>query len=153
MARGSRSSRTPSARTTATANDPLRSLLGGSISEPWSVASSFQDFRDLTAVEDYRQWNPESVPPIRTVTGGRTWSIVRAPKLVVHRRPVLARSYYTNLPVGLQLPVGVKRVGMFPVVTCVRRAIRRSVIFAMGKRHKGAGASRRRRNEQSKVGC
>lgn len=152
MARGSRSSRTPSARTTATANDPLRSLLGGSISEP--VLSLLRPFSNpLIEVEDGRRWAPLEVRVPLSVTGNRTWTIVRAPKRVIHSRPLVARHYYTNLPIGLQVPIGIKRTGMFPVVTCVRRAIRKSVLFATGRTRKGSGARRRNRSYSSHVGC
>lgn len=165
MARGSRSSRTPSARTSRTANDPLASLLGGSISEPdWRRnLDDMQRQNDLLdaagysydrgIVRDGRYWNPDPDPSPVTVTGNRTWSVVRVPKLIVHKRSPIARNYYTNLPVGLQVPIGVKRAGLFPVLTCVRRKIRKAVMFATGRRHKGSGAGRRRRGEQSKVGC
>lgn len=132
-----------SARTPATANDPIRSLLGPSNYSSFASPS-------LLEVEDGRQWHPDPDPPVRTTSGNRTWGIVRVPRLIVHRRPVLARSYYTNIPVGLQLPVGIKRVGMFPVVTCVRRAIRKSVLFATRQTGKG---SRSKRSPRSHVGC
>lgn len=110
-------------------------------------------------VEDGRQWNPDRRP--RTVTGNRVWigiapgkgGIVRRPGYYLHSRPWIARDYYSGAPRGIQLPWGVKYEGMFPVLTCVRRKIRRGVMFA--KRKVGLGAKRkfRHRNERSKVGC
>lgn len=152
MARGNRSSRPSSARTTATANDPLRSLLDVSISEPF-LAPLRPFSNPLIEVEDGRRWDPLEVRVPLSITGNRTWSIVRAPKRVIHSRPLIAREYYTNIPIGFQLPVGIKRTGMFPVVTCVRRAIRKSVLFATGRTRKGSGAKRRRRSYSSHVGC
>lgn len=152
MARSSRSSRSSSARTSATANDPLRSLLGASNSEAFASPSYIST--GLEDVQDGRRFHPEDDDrPNSTVHGGRTWSVIRVPRLIVHRRPVLARHYYTNVPVGLQVPIGVKRVGMFPVVTCVRRAIRKSVLFATGRRAKGSGAKRRHKSYSSHVSC
>lgn len=103
----------------------------------------------LDEVEDGRRWNPDRRP--LTVTGNRVW--VSLPKVYVHSRPVIARRYYTGTPVGLQLPVGVKYQGMFPVVTCVRRKVRRMVMFAMGRTGKGARSRNRKRNERSNVRC
>lgn len=153
MARSNRSSRSPSARTSATANDPLRSLLGSSNSDAFTSPAPVNPFRHLDQVQDGRTWYPDDDRPIQTVTGNRTWSVVRVPRLIVHKRPIVARHYYTNLPVGFQLPIGVKRVGMFPVVTCVRRSIRKAVLFATKQTKKGSGARRRKRSYSSHVGC
>lgn len=151
MARSNRSSRRSSAHTSAIANDRW-SLLDRSISEPF-LAPLRPFSNPLFEVEDGRSWDPVGIHVPKTITGNRTWTIVRAPKRVIHSRPLIARHYYTNLPVGLQVPIGIKRQGMFPVVTCVRRAIRKSVMFALGHRRKGSGAARRRRSYSSHVGC
>lgn len=179
--RSSRSSRSPSACTSSTANDPLASLLGGSNSgvhrhlynwqmprADWIGSDPHFNWYDLPEVRDNRQFHPDPEPSPVTVQGTPTWSVVRAPTptlayrgfplvrfpgLQVHRRSMIAREYYTNLPVGLQVPVGIRRVGMFPVLTCVRRKIRKAVMFATGQRHKGSGARRRVRGQNSKVGC
>lgn len=120
-------------------------------------------------VQDGREWHPEGDNrPQVTTTGNRTWSVTRSPTATlryrgfplirypgwqVHKRSFIAREYYTNLPVGLQVPIGIRRVGLFPVLTCVRRAIRKSVLFATGRTRKGSAARRRKRSYSSHVGC
>lgn len=113
----------------------------------------------LDEIEDNRRFNPDRRP--RTITGNRVWigvapgqgRFVRRPGYYLHSRPLLARNYYTGTPVGLQLPWGLKYEGMFPVVTCVRRKIRRAVMFAKRKVGLGAKKKYRHRNERSSVRC
>lgn len=151
MARRSSSSMNRvSARTIDTAND-LESLLSRSISEP--ILSPLRPFSSpLLEVEDGRSWDPVGIPAPKTITGNRTWNVVQLPKRTLHSRSVIARHYYTNFPVGLQLPVGITRTGMFPVVTCVRRKIRKAVMFATGRTGKGAKA-KRHYNSRSGMKC
>lgn len=107
----------------------------------------------LSPAEDLRRWNPEPIelrPPLDIL--GRPSRFVVAPSVKVHKRSVIARNYYTNAPVGLQAPIGIKVQSAFPVVTCVRRKIRKSVLFALGRTGKGAKAPRRR-NDRSNVRC
>lgn len=148
MARGRSTRRMPSAQrgnsNTATPFDVL-----------WRIPT-ISTTPTLTDVEDNRRFNPE--PDVaRDITGRRVRfsisSVVRPPAVHVHRRPFIARNYYTNTPVGIQLPYGVKFRGMFPVVTCVRRKIRKAVLFALGRTRKGSGAKKRNRNSRSGVRC
>lgn len=71
----------------------------------------------------------------------------------VHKRPVVAKSYWTKRPVGLQLPVGVMFESPLRVVTCARRKMRRQVLFAKRRTGKGAKARRHKRNQWSDVRC
>lgn len=108
----------------------------------------------LEFIEDNRRFNPEPLRdrPILDALGRPSRFFV-SPSVRVHRRSVVARSYFSNTPVGLQVPVGVKVRSLFPVVVCVRRKIRKAVMFALGKTGKGAKARRRRRNSRSDVRC
>lgn len=123
------------------ANDPLRSLLS-----PLAPSSPvFELDRSLLEdVSDDRVWHPD--PDRGAVTIGGNWA-----RVVVHPRPFVARTKpvyaWKGLPVGLQPPVGLKYESPLNVVKCVRRKIRRSVIFALKRNKKGSGAARRRKSD------
>lgn len=78
-------------------------------------------------------------------------------RVVVHSRPIVARSNNIwsarGIPVGFQVPVGVRFESPLKVWTCIRRKVRRRVIFA--KKKAGFGKSQRmpRRNWRSDVVC
>lgn len=100
-------------------------------------------------VEDNRRWHPE--PPARgkTVSGGR-------PRIVVKRgpngRPLKSKFLKPSAAVSSvtsRLGYAVPR----NIISCIRRAMRREIIFAFKKQKKGAGARRRRRNEKSNIDC
>lgn len=154
MARGSRSRGVARSHTIATytpPQDPLADVLRPFYSTPArlfdDVATPFTDF------EDGRTFSPDvnNKPRRAVVIGGRP------ARLVVHKRPIIAYGQpiyaYRGLPKSVQVPVGVKFESPLRVIRCLRRKIRRNVIFALNKRRKGAGAKRRRRNEYSNVGC
>lgn len=124
-----------------------------------SIANDeFSLLRPLNLVEDLRLYHPEddnrpaldvrSRPARFTVS-----SVVRPPSVSVHRRSFFARSYYSGGFRGFQVPVGIKFRSMFPVVTCLRRKMRRAVMFALGKTRKGSRGGRRDRNWRSDVKC
>lgn len=122
-----------------------------------SIANEFSLLRPLNLVEDLRLYHPEDdnrpaldvrSRPARFVVS----SIVGPPSVVAHRRSFVARSYYSGGVRGFQVPVGIKFRSMFPVVTCIRRKMRRAVMFALGKTRKGSGG-RRDRNWRSDVKC
>lgn len=129
--------------------------------DDFSIAPDLEGLSPLLDVEDGRRWSPDVDPEPRSVTGNRTWNvipftdipIVSRPRYRVHRRSIIARDYYTGFPVGVQVPVGIKRTGVFPVAMCVRRKIRRAVMFAKRKTGLGAKAKRRRRNSYTGVKC
>lgn len=118
--------------------------------------SNFTSPTFLTDVEDQRDFHFEPDPPAVDIRGRpvrfAVSSVVRPPSVRVHRRSVVARDYYTNMFRGFQLPYGIKYQSMFPVVTCVRRKMRRMVLFALGRTKKGSRGSRRR-NDRSGVKC
>lgn len=105
---------------------------------------------DYSTDDDRRLWHPD--PNRGAVTFGGRWA-----RVVVHARPVIARGKpiysWRGLPVALQAPVGLKFESPFNVVKCVRRKVRRSVIFALNKQRKGAGARHRRRDKYTGVKC
>lgn len=110
--------------------------------------------RPLTEVEDFRRYDPDPEPAARDHRGRPArFSVAVSPFHTVHSRSVVARSYFTGMPRGFQVPVGIKFSNPLSVVACVRRKVRRAVLFAKGKRHKGSGARHRRRNAYSNVGC
>lgn len=119
--------------------------------------SLFSSPSSMLDVEDRRSFNFDPDPVALDVRGRparfAVSSVVRAPSVRVHRRSLIARDYYTNSFRGFQVPVGIKYQSMFPVVTCVRRKIRRAVMFALGRTRKGSGAKRRNRNDRSGVSC
>lgn len=104
----------------------------------------------LSDVEDGRVWHPDPDRGALTI-GGRFASVV------VHSRPVIARSKpiwsWKGLPVGVQVPVGVRFESPLKVVTCLRRKIRRNVIFALDKGGKGSGKRQPRRTWRSDIKC
>lgn len=111
----------------------------------------------FSLVEDRRMFHPlDDDAPALDVAGRPSRfsvsSVVRPPMVRVHRRPFVARDYYTNSFRGFQVPVGIKYQSMFPVVTCVRRKIRKEVLFALGRTRKGSQGGRQR-NWRSDVRC
>lgn len=110
---------------------------------PWRV-SSFVD------VEDGRSWHPD--PERGAVTVGGRWA-----RLVVHPRPAVAYSRplwsWRGTPRGVQVPVGLRFESPLKVITCLRRKVRREVIFARRKAGAGARSRVRARNWRSEIGC
>lgn len=149
MARGSRSN------TSAATRDPLlRSLTQWSLPLPsghLQVPGLGNPF-DLSQVEDGRRWHPD--PDHGPLTIGGRWA-----RVVVHKRPVIARSQALNplgfrgFPRAVQVPVGVQFHSPLKVVTCVRRKVRRAVIFAKKKSGRGVKRRRPRRTFRSEIWC
>lgn len=109
------------------------------------------------AAEDGRFFNPDAgyEPAARNFHTGRParFSVSVSPFHTVHGRSVVSRSYFTGMPRGFQVPVGVKFSNPLSVVACVRRKVRRAVMFAKGKTRKGSGSRHRRFNSLSNVRC
>lgn len=110
---------------------------------------------DLDKVEDRRRWSPERVnrwSPYKhlrplTVHGNRPRIVVVPEKHRLAKYQTYKGRYYrSNLPrtVGFSLP--------WNVVICVRRKVRREVIFAAGKSGRN-GKKPYRRTEYSEVRC
>lgn len=145
MARGG------SRSTPAATRDPLRSLTAWSLPLPQGhVQVPF--LGDLTEVEDGRRWHPD--PDHGALTIGGRWA-----RVVVHKRPVIARSQalkplgFSGFPRAVQVPVGVQFHSPFKVVTCIRRKVRRAVIFAKKKAGRGVKRRRPRRTFRSEIWC
>lgn len=108
----------------------------------------------LSSVEDGRLWHPD--PDQGALTVGGRWA-----RVVVHSRPIVARSETfkswglvdRGMPVGFQVPVGLKFESPLRVITCLRRKVRREVIFARKKAGKGVKRRKPRRNWRSNVVC
>lgn len=119
-----------------------------------AVSTGLSRLAPLSLHEDLRLWHPD--PERGAVEVGGRWA-----KVVVHSRPVVARSRALSswglsdrgLPVGLQVPVGLRFESPFRVLTCMRRKIRRQVIFARRKAGKGVKRRKPRRNWRSQVVC
>lgn len=108
----------------------------------------------LTEIEDRRRFNPEPDYPARDVFSGKPSRFaVSVGPYTVHSRSVIARSYYTGMPRGFQTPIGIKFSNPLSVTACVRRKVRKAIMFAKGHRKKGSGARRRERNQWSNVWC
>lgn len=105
---------------------------------------------ELEAVEDARQWHPDPGHGALTIGG-------RFARVVVHKRPIVARANTLfsprSYPVGFQVPVGLRFESPLKVVTCLRRKVRRNIMFA--KRKAGFGKKQRmpRRTWRSNVSC
>lgn len=119
-----------------------------------SIGLSRLPMLSLSLDDDRRFWHPD--PERGAVEIGGRWA-----RVVVHSRPVVARSRALSawglsdrgLPVGLQVPVGLRFESPFRVLTCLRRKIRRQVIFARRKAGKGVRRRRPRRTWRSQVVC
>nr|QJB20130.1 MAG: hypothetical protein [Microvirus sp.] len=112
----------------------------------------------LTEVEDNRTFHPNRRFRSGVTVSGRAVELtVNAGPFrfggAIHRRSVIARNYYTGMPVGVQVPVGIKFHEPLKVVTCIRRAVRRSVMFAKRKVGLGARQKVRRRGPYTGVKC
>lgn len=116
---------------------------------PLPIARSFPSL-SLSMFEDRRAWGPD--PERGAVTFGGQYA-----RVVVHSRPVIARSnsVFTarGYPVGVQVPVGVRFESPFKVITCVRRKVRRQIMFAKRKAGYGQKQRKPRRNWRSDVSC
>lgn len=138
----------------------MRSVQRGNYSTPTDFEvlrrSNFATPTLLTDIEDGREFDFDPHPAALDVRGSparfSVSSVIRPPSVRVHRRPFLARSYMTGGVRGFQVPVGIKYQSMFPVVTCLRRKMRRMVLFALGRTKKGSRGGRRR-NDRSGVKC
>ena len=109
-------------------------------------------------VQDNRTWTPDPVGRAKTVTGNKPRIIAKAN---VKRGPggrPLRSSGRANLFLGRAHSVGQvsSRLGFsvpHDVLVCIRRAMRREVLFALKKRKAGSGARRRKRNQWSDIDC
>jgi len=139
----SRSSRVQSrdAARDANASSLTRDALSSLLSEP----------EPLVSVSDGRLWHPEGDDrPVLSIGG-------RVARVVVHKRPIVARSNTlwsaSGLPKGLQVPVGLRYESPFFVLTCLRRKVRREIMFAKRKAGFGKRNRRPRRTWRSDVSC
>lgn len=133
--------------TSLASRDLLGSLLER-VSMPPAVAEP--SVTNLADVEDGRLWHPDPEQGALTIGG-------RFAQVVVHKRPIVSRSNTiwsaSGLPVGVQVPVGVRFESPLKVITCVRRKVRRQIMFATGRSGKGVKKRQPRRNWRSNVSC
>lgn len=127
-------------------NGPLAYL--GTLSAP--LVNPARLFEPL---DDGRYWHPDPDHGAMTVGG-------RYARVVVHSRPLVARSKGISswiggrgFPVGLEVPIGVRFESPFRVLTCIRRKIRREIIFARNKAGRGKNRRNPRRSWRSNVVC
>lgn len=141
MSKGSKRSR----RDSATPVDVASSLLSPSV--PRTVRN-YQPENFYREVQDRRTWDPAPWKPAKTVSGGR-------PRIDVKRgpngRPLKSFSSRAHIVGSVTSRLGFKVP--HDILVCVRRAMRREVLFALRRNKKGAGAKRRRRNEYSDIDC
>lgn len=123
--------------------EPLAQLLTP-LPSPWAPSTWLSD------VEDGRQWHPDPDQGALTVGG-------RFARVVVHKRPLVARANTifspSSYPVGLQVPVGVQFESPFKVITCLRRKVRREIMFAKRRAGYGKKVRKPRRTWRSNVSC
>lgn len=105
-------------------------------------------------VEDNRRWQPDPVDRARTVNGAPARIGIK-PKPKVLRgpggRPLRSKFASPSATASVTSRLGFTLPR--DIIQCIRRAMRREVIFALNKRKKGAGAKRRRRNQWSNIDC
>lgn len=107
---------------------------------------------DLGLIEDRRLYNPEQPFNPALDSGGR-------PTRVVHHSDPLRSLFQMRAAISAPLKKTKHRLESrlgfqtpSTVMVCVRRKIRREVIFAKNKRRKGSGA-KRHRNYHSNIRC
>lgn len=141
-------------------SNTVQSTRANAISQSRSLTTLFAPGRSLvtspvlSGFEDNRFYHPDPEHAALTI-GGKYASVT------VHERPVLKRSQALRrwgfggrgVPIGLQVPVGIKFQHPFNVATCVRRKIRRSVLFARNKAGKSGRRGRYRRTWKSAIWC
>lgn len=118
---------------------------------PFSALSTLLGPAPLLELEDGRQWHPDPDRGALSVGGRYARVVVHKRPLVAYSRPIYAKR---GLPAGFQVPVGTMFESPFRVITCLRRKIRREIIFARNKA--GSGVRRRRprpRDWKSNVSC
>lgn len=113
----------------------------------------YSPLRLFQPLDDGRYWHPDPDHGALTVGG-------RYARIVVHKRPLIARNKALSgwiggrgVPVGLQVPIGVRFESPYKVLTCIRRKVRREVIFARKKAGSGVRRRKPRRSWRSNVVC
>lgn len=143
MAKGRKSK-----RDSASPVDDARPLLSPSV--PRTVRN-YQPSSFYSEVDDHRTWDPAPQKHAKTVTGGRPRIIAKGNvKRGPNGRPLktFGRAQVVgavNSRLGFAVPQN--------IIVCLRRAMRREVLFALKKRRKGSGSKRRRRNQWSDIDC
>ena len=114
----------------------------------WSPPTSvdFSPEIQLTEVEDRRTWNPEVTSPARSI------SKTRHRLKVVNRQPSKNADKFANLRNVSQTKAVVAFRTPAKVAICIRRKIRKEVLFATGKGGR-VGQKRPRRNAYSSISC
>lgn len=125
-------------------NAETKAVLPLSWSPPTSV--EFQPEFSLIEVEDRRTWNPEVTSPARSI------SKTRHRLKVVNRQPFKNADKFSNLRNVSQTKAVVAFRTPAKVAICIRRNIRKEVLFAIGKGGK-VGQKRPRRNAYSSISC
>lgn len=122
--------------------------------KPWSrTVGAYQpeNFykRPLSEVQDNRTWDPEDKPRAKTTSGGRPRIDVKSN---TRKAAQAAKLFHPSSLVGeVTSRLGFKVPGT--VIHCIRRAMRREVLFAIRKTRKGSGAKKRRRTDYSDIDC
>lgn len=154
-----------STRRQRAATDPLQSALDETenlLSAPLAPLPDINPLSDFpAATQDLRQWSPEVITPSDTV--GTQSNISRPGDASYDWRRVVERTReFMEFPermasvVTPEVHIRAPEFFRYPerVIECVKRKVRREVMFSLPKRkrRKGAGA-RRRRDEWSDIHC
>lgn len=143
--------------TSAASRDPSIRSLTRALSMPlpghFDLAAPF-GFSSLNEVEDGRLWHPDPDAGALTIGG-------RYARVIVHSRPIIKRSQTLSkwgitdrgIPIGVQVPVGIKYHNAFNVINCVRRKVRKQVLFARKKTGRGKSQRMPRYTWKSAIWC
>lgn len=153
MAKGRRSSN----RSLRDSASPVDDARNPAIPKPSRTVRDYLPENFYREVQDNRTWQPDRVGRAKTVSGSNA-RIVAKPnvKRGPNGKPLRsadrvnygrAHSVFGQVTsrLGFSLP--------HEVLVCIRRHMRREVLFALKKRKAGAGAKRRRRNKWSDIDC
>lgn len=106
---------------------------------------------NLSLYEDRRRWAPRDIPREATGRPARTIQKVATPKVIRGPGGTLLKSRRVYNPTAkLREHPGFARA--HNVIICLKRQVRKQVLFAKNKTKKGAG-SPKRRNQWSDVRC
>lgn len=103
---------------------------------------------DHREVQDDRTWQPTRQRVAKTVSGASPRIDVKKVQRVQSRLKFFKPSHQignVSSRLGFKLP--------HDVIVCLRRAMRREVLFALKRHRKGSGAKRRKRTYYSNVDC
>lgn len=125
---------------------PVNPISLASLSYQSQLAQTKAHLQWMRQTEDQRHWSPHKPKPAKTVAGIPSG----------FSRRISARNLYRTARVltNPRIP-DVQQRFLSPnrVLVCIRRKIRKQIMFALGLRHKGGAGGKRRHNEYSRIKC